>query len=56
MFPIQVHLFPFGYVSYIKVSSDGNTRGSGSSHKNITVVLVVMITLLVICVLLFVRV
>ncbi|XP_045800233.1 G-type lectin S-receptor-like serine/threonine-protein kinase SD2-5 isoform X1 [Trifolium pratense] len=43
------------YVSYIKVSSNGNTKGSGSSNKHIIVVVVIVIlTLFVISLLLFV--
>ncbi|WJX35547.1 non-specific serine/threonine protein kinase [Trifolium repens] len=44
-----------GYVSYIKVSSNGNSKGSGSSNKHITVVVVIVILILfVISLLLFV--
>jgi serine/threonine protein kinase len=44
-----------GYVSYIKVSSNGNSKGSGSSNKHIIVVVVIVIlTLFVISLLLFV--
>ncbi|KAK2445996.1 G-type lectin S-receptor serine/threonine-protein kinase SD2-5 [Trifolium repens] len=44
-----------GYVSYIKVSSDGKSKGSGSSNKHIIVVVVIVIlTLFVISLLLFV--
>ncbi|CAJ2662602.1 unnamed protein product [Trifolium pratense] len=44
-----------GYVSYIKVSSDGITKGSGSSNKHIIVVVTVILTLFVISLLLGVR-
>ncbi|WJX35549.1 G-type lectin S-receptor-like serine/threonine-protein kinase SD2-5 [Trifolium repens] len=44
-----------GYVSYIKISSNGNSKGSGSSNKHIIVVVVIVIlTLFVISLMLFV--